>query len=78
MKRQNRDLFAADRRLEKLGQYTKVLDTLSVLVDWKALAEALNPATGRQAAQPKGGRPPSDPGAGQAHCPATVVRQPLG
>ena len=58
MKRQDRDLFAGDRRVEKLGQYTKVLDTLSALVDWKALAEALNTATGREAAQPKGGRPP--------------------
>lgn len=56
MKKQNQDLFAEDRRREKLVQYTKVLDTLSVLADWRGLAEAVNAATGREAARPKGGR----------------------
>ena len=58
MKRGSGDLFAGHRRREKLQQFTKVLDALTRLVDWAALAKVHNDATGREAPQPKGGRPP--------------------
>ncbi len=51
-------LFTAERREQKLGQFTVVLDRLQTLVDWRGLAKAVNDATGREAPQPKGGRPP--------------------
>lgn len=57
MKKQTNDLFAADYRLQKLRQYTNVLNTLTTLVDWAALARIVNAATKRGADQPKGGRP---------------------
>ena len=58
MKRSTGDFFAGHRRREKLQQFTKVLDALTRLVDWAALAKVHNAATGREASQPKGGRPP--------------------
>lgn len=58
MNKQRNDLFAADERRQKLSQYTKVLDSLNRLVDWVALAQVINAGTGREAPQPKGGRPP--------------------
>ena len=58
MKKQSHDLFAADHRRQKITQYTKVLDSLSGLVDWAALTKVVNAHTGREGAQPKGGRPP--------------------
>ena len=58
MKKRTGDLFAGHRRQEKLVQFTKVLDALTRLVDWAALARVVNDATGREAPQPKGGRPP--------------------
>jgi IS5 family transposase len=51
------DLFVQERRQEKLVQFTGVLRKLEQLVDWPGLAAAVNQATGREAAQPKGGRP---------------------
>jgi transposase, IS5 family len=57
MKRQTTDLFIADQRLQKIAQYTKVLDALNKLVDWDALTKVVNESTGRDAPQPKGGRP---------------------
>jgi transposase, IS5 family len=57
MKKQSNDLFAADERRHKLIPYTKVLDSLTQLVDWAALAQVINTSTGREAPQPKGGRP---------------------
>jgi len=51
-------LFVAERREEKLRQFTGVLERLSQLVDWSGLAGAVNKATGREAPQPQGGRPP--------------------
>lgn len=57
MQKQSTDLFAADQRLQKMAQYTKVLDALNKLVDWVALANVVNDDTGREAPQPKGGRP---------------------
>ena len=58
MKKQRHDLFAADHRRQKITQYTKVLDALDGLVDWAALTKVVNECTGREASQPKGGRPP--------------------
>ena len=58
MKRQRQDLFSADQRRQKMAQYTKVLDSLDKLVDWDALCKVVNDSTGREAPQPKGGRPP--------------------
>ena len=58
MKQPNADLFVQERRQEKLEQFTGVLMKLDQLVDWSGLAAAVNKATGREAAQPKGGRPP--------------------
>ena len=58
MKQPNADLFVQERRQEKLEQFTGVLMKLDQLVDWSGLAAAVNQATGREAAQPKGGRPP--------------------
>lgn len=58
MKRQRHDLFSADYRRQKIGQYTKVLDSLDKLVDWEALCKVVNDSTGREAPQPQGGRPP--------------------
>ena len=58
MKRSTGDFFVGHRRREKLQQFTKVLDALTRLVDWAALAKVHNAATGREAPQPKGGRPP--------------------
>ena len=58
MKERNGYLFVAERREEKLRQFTGVLERLSQLVDWSGLARAVNEATGREAPQPKGGRPP--------------------
>lgn len=58
MKAYNGDLFAREHRQQKLKQFTGVLDRLGELVDWRGLAEAVNQATGREAPQPKGGRPP--------------------
>jgi IS5 family transposase len=52
------DLFSRSRREEKLTQFTGVLDRLDELVDWHGLAQAVNAATGREAARPQGGRPP--------------------
>lgn len=57
MKERNADLFVQERRQEKLVQFTGVLMKLDQLVDWSGLAAAVNQATGREAAQPKGGRP---------------------
>lgn len=58
MKNKTGDLFAGHRRREKLMQFTKVLEALTRLVDWAALAQVVNDATGCEAPQPKGGRPP--------------------
>lgn len=58
MKHQRQDLFAPDHRRLKIAQYTKVLDSLDKLVDWDALCKVVNDSTGREAPQPKGGRPP--------------------
>ena len=58
MKKQRHDLFAEDHRRQKITQFTKVLDALSGLVDWAALSKMVNEHTGREASQPKGGRPP--------------------
>ena len=58
MKPRTGDLFAGQHRLQKLTQYTKVLDSLTQLVDWPALAQVVNEATGREAPRPQGGRPP--------------------
>ena len=58
MKKQKHDLFAADHRRQKVTQFTKVIDSLSGLVDWAALTKVVNERTGREASQPKGGRPP--------------------
>ena len=58
MKKQNQDLFAEHHRRQKITQFTKVLDSLSGLVDWAALTKVVNEHTGREASQPKGGRPP--------------------
>lgn len=58
MKERSGYLFVAERREEKLRQFTGVLERLSQLVDWRSLAKAVNDATGREAPQPKGGRPP--------------------
>ena len=51
------DLFVQERRQDKLVQFTGVLKKLEQLVDWSGLAAAVNKATGREAPQPKGGRP---------------------
>ena len=58
MKKQSHDLFAEHHRRQKITQFTKVLDALSGLVDWAALTKVVNEHTGREASQPKGGRPP--------------------
>ena len=58
MKERNGYLFVDERRRQKLVQFTGVLVKLDELVDWKGLAAAVNQATGREAPQPKGGRPP--------------------
>ena len=58
MKERNGYLFVDERRQEKLAQFTGVLERLGELVDWPGLAAAVNKATGREAPQPKGGRPP--------------------
>jgi transposase, IS5 family len=58
MKGRSGYLFATERREQKLEQFTGVLDRLQRLVDWRGLAKAVNDATGREAPQPKGGRPP--------------------
>lgn len=58
MKGRSGYLFVAERREQKLEQFTGVLDRLQMLVDWRGLAKAVNEATGREAPQPKGGRPP--------------------
>jgi transposase, IS5 family len=58
MKGRSGYLFATERREQKLEQFTGVLDRLQSLVDWRGLAKAVNDATGREAPQPKGGRPP--------------------
>ena len=58
MKKQSHDLFAEHHRRRKITQFTKVLDSLSGLVDWAALTKVVNEHTGREASQPKGGRPP--------------------
>lgn len=58
MKQTTGDLFAGHRRREKLTQFTKVLEALTRLVDWSALARVVNEATGREAPRPQGGRPP--------------------
>jgi transposase, IS5 family len=58
MKKQRQDLFAAQHRVQKIAQYTKVLDSLNKLVDWVTLTQVVNESTGREGSQPKGGRPP--------------------
>ena len=61
MKKQKHDLFAADHRRQKITQFTKALDALDALdglVDWAALTKVVNKCTGREASQPKDGRPP--------------------
>lgn len=58
MKERNGYLFIAEAREAKLSQFTGRLDRLSTLVDWQGLARAVNDATGREGARPKGGRPP--------------------
>jgi len=58
MKERNGYLFVSERRQEKIEQFTGVLDKLDRLVDWVGLAGAVNKETGREAPQPKGGRPP--------------------
>lgn len=58
MKERNGYLFLAEQREAKLAQFTGRLDRLSTLVDWQGLARAVNDATGREGARPKGGRPP--------------------
>jgi IS5 family transposase len=58
MKERNGYLFIAEQREAKLSQFTGRLDYLSTLVDWQGLARAVNDATGREGARPKGGRPP--------------------
>jgi IS5 family transposase len=57
MKSGTGDLFAQAHRDAKLGQFTGVLQRLDQLVDWAALAQAINAATGREGARPQGGRP---------------------
>ena len=52
------DLFAVHSRPQKLSQFTKVLDRLTQLVNWTALAKIVNDKTGREQDRPKGGRPP--------------------
>lgn len=58
MKERSGYLFVDERRQEKLTQFTGVLVKLGELVDWPGLAAAVNKETGREAPQPKGGRPP--------------------
>ena len=58
MKERNGHLFVDERRQQKLVQFTGVLTKLEALVDWPGLAAAVNQKTGREAPQPKGGRPP--------------------
>jgi len=58
MKERKGYLFVRERREEKLRQFTGVLERLTQRVDWGGLARAVNEATGREARQPKGGRPP--------------------
>lgn len=58
MKERNGHLFIDERRQQKLVQFTGVLKKLDELVDWPGLATAVNEKTGREAPQPKGGRPP--------------------
>lgn len=58
MKERNGYLFIAEQREAKLAQFTGRLDRLGTLVDWQGLARAVNDATGREGARPKGGRPP--------------------
>lgn len=58
MKERNGYLFIAEAREAKLSQFTGWLDRLSTLVDWQGFARAVNDATGREGARPKGGRPP--------------------
>ena len=57
MKKQSHDLFAEHYRRQKITQFTKALDSLSGLVDWAALTKVVTERTGREASQPKGGRP---------------------
>ena len=52
------DLFALHSRQQKRSQFTKVLDRLTQLVNWVALAKVVNDKTGREQDRPKGGRPP--------------------
>jgi hypothetical protein len=49
MKPRTGDLFSGHHRLQKLRQYTQVLDALTRLIDWYALARVVNEATGREA-----------------------------
>ena len=58
MKKQSHDLSGEHHRRRKITQFTKVLDSLSELVDWVALTKVINERAGREASQPKGGRPP--------------------
>ena len=58
MKKQSHELFVEHHRRGKITQFTKVLDALSGLVDWAALTKVVNERSGREASQPKGGRPP--------------------
>lgn len=79
MKNQSHDLFAEHHRRRKITQFTKVLDSLSGLVDWAALTKVVIERTGREASQPKGGRGGlPEPSAGQDYRFAAAVRQSLG
>ena len=48
--------FRQTTATRKITQFTKFLDALSGLVDWRALTKVVNGHIGREASQPKGGR----------------------
>jgi len=52
------DLFAQEHRQKKLDVFAKVLKQLDQLVNWAELAREINAVTKREAARPRGGRPP--------------------
>lgn len=53
----NHDLFAADKRQQKLNEFTLPLKQLDALVNWSELAAAVNLPLKRERVHAKGGRP---------------------
>ena len=53
MKARNGDLFVAERRNEKLAEFTGTLDRLETLVDWSGLAAAVNTSVSNRLASEK-------------------------